>query len=52
MNTLNYWLGQLQRVQLFGRGVKPLYIKVDGQPDVYEVVAIVQDAERTTLIVE
>lgn len=27
MNTLNYWLGKLQRLQLFGHGNKELVIR-------------------------
>ncbi len=52
MNTLNYWLGKLQRMQLFGHGTKPVYLKVAGSPEVREIKAIVEDAHRITIIIE
>lgn len=27
MNTLNYWLGKLNRLQLFGHGVQPVVVR-------------------------
>lgn len=27
---LNYWLGKLARLQMFGRGTMPMFVKVDG----------------------
>lgn len=30
MSTLNYWLGKLNRCQLFGHGVTPLFIEIAG----------------------
>lgn len=29
MNTLNYWLGKLNRLQLFGHGVKDIVVIID-----------------------
>lgn len=52
MSTLNYWLGKLQRLQLFGHGTKPLYFKVAGSPEVREIVSIHEDAHRVTIIIE
>lgn len=52
MNTLNYWLGKLNNLQLFGHGVKPLYFKVAGSPEVREIKAIQEDANRITVIIE
>lgn len=52
MNTLNYWLGKLNKLQLFGHGVKPLYFKVVGSPEVREIKVIQEDAHRITVIIE
>lgn len=52
MSTLNYWLGKLNKLQLFGHGNKPLYFKVAGSPDVREIKAIVEDEHRVTIIIE
>lgn len=41
MNTLNYWLGKLQRMQLFGHGVELLVIELDGRH--YLVQEVVQE---------
>ena len=35
MSTLNYWLGKLQRLQLFGHGVQELRVRVRGED--YEI---------------
>lgn len=51
MSTLNYWLGKLQRLQLFGHGNKPLYVKVVGSAEVHEVHSITEDAHQITIIV-
>ena len=29
MSTLNYWLGKLNRLQLFGHGVKEVVVVID-----------------------
>ena len=38
MSTLNYWLGKLARLQLFGHGVKPIKVLNSGVQ--YSVVAV------------
>lgn len=52
MSTLNYWLGKLNKLQLFGHGTKPLYFKVAGSPEVREIKAITEDAHTVTIIIE
>lgn len=47
--TLNYWLGKLNRLQLFGHGTQPVCFKIEGKPEVYEISKIAEDKERTTI---
>ena len=50
-DTLNYWLGKLSRLQLFGHGTKPLYVKTpDGQ--VYAVHSLLEEKDRVTIVVD
>lgn len=51
MSTLNYWLGKLQKLQLFGHGVKPLYVKApDGE--YYEVHSLIKEEHRIVIVVD
>lgn len=52
MNTLNYWLGKLNKLQLFNHGNKPLYFKVAGSPEVREIKHIQTDEHRVTIIID
>ena len=50
-DTLNYWLGKLSRLQLFGHGMKSLYVRApDGQ--VYQVHSLLEEKDRVTIIVD
>jgi hypothetical protein len=40
VNTLNYWLGKLNRLQLFGHGVKPLLILNETTEHLYRVLEV------------
>ena len=40
MNTLNYWLGQLQRLQLFGHGTKPIKVTCERLQELFEIIEV------------
>lgn len=40
MSTLNYWLGKLQRLQLFGHGVKELRVAHAKQEALFNIVSV------------
>lgn len=40
MNTLNYWLGKLNRLQLFGHGVKPVCVSCERLEELFEIVEV------------
>lgn len=40
MNTLNYWLGKLQRMQLFGHGTKSIQVSCDRLQELFEVIEV------------
>lgn len=40
MSTLNYWLGKLQRLQLFGHGVKEFLVVNETTKRYYRVMGV------------
>lgn len=40
MNTLNYWLGKLNKLQLFGHGIKPLFVHNESTDRMYRVLEV------------
>lgn len=49
MTTLNYWLGKLQKLQLFGHGVKPLYVLNESTNTMYQVLGV-EEVEGEVII--
>lgn len=47
---LNYWLGKLARLQMFGRGVMPVFVRVDGVER--EIDSIEWDDTRDTTVIK
>lgn len=49
---LNFWLGKLQRLQLFGYGVCPVFVEVDGK--LRKIAGVEYDCQRdcTTITLE
>lgn len=50
-DTLNYWLGKLARLQLYGHGTKPLYVATPNG-EVYTVHSLLEEKDRVTIIVD
>jgi len=51
VNTLNYWLGKLQRLQLFGHGVKAVQVEnVNGFR--HNIVDVRTSADGSTVIIK
>lgn len=42
MNTLNYWLGKLNRLQLFGHGIKEFKVADNGLCETYKITGVVE----------
>ena len=40
MNTLNYWLGKLQRLQLFGHGTKRIIVMKSFEEEELEITQV------------
>lgn len=40
MNTLNYWLGKLQRLQLFGHGIKEVRVLRLKTEEAFNIVSV------------
>jgi len=40
VNTLNYWLGKLQRMQLFGHGTKRIQVSCERLQELFEVIEV------------
>ena len=49
MNTLNYWLGKLNKLQLFGHGVKQILVSNETTETLY-VIQDVQENDGTVYI--
>lgn len=49
MNTLNYWLGKLNKLQLFGHGVKQIYV-ANETTETFYVIQDVKEIDGTVYI--
>lgn len=48
MTTLNYWLGKLQRLQLFGHGIKEIAVQCDWKCK-YQIVDVTVEGDVVTI---
>ncbi len=51
MNTLNYWLGKLQRMQLFGHGVKDILVVSEDTRECHQVLGVSEIDGKVYIII-
>ena len=40
-DTLNYWLGKLARLQLFGHGIKQIRVSHEGSETMFDITNVI-----------
>ena len=51
MNTLNYWLGRLQSLQLFGRGQFEVEVRLSSGDATFRIVDVVADSGKVIVVI-